>query len=71
MMSRLMCKRILLSGSVLVALEICYLFLKLTALPSPKIVPYSDLIANLQNGSVTKVLIENGPRRTYYNNKLA
>ncbi|KAJ9173106.1 hypothetical protein P3X46_016276 [Hevea brasiliensis] len=36
----------------------CYLFLRLTALPSPKIVPYSDLVTSLQNGSVTKVLLK-------------
>ncbi|KAF4348087.1 hypothetical protein F8388_010050 [Cannabis sativa] len=63
-------RRVLLSGSISVALGMCYLFLKLTALPSPKVVPYSDLIANLQNGSVTKVLIEEGSRRIYYNTNL-
>ncbi|XP_054789578.1 probable inactive ATP-dependent zinc metalloprotease FTSHI 3, chloroplastic [Prosopis cineraria] len=55
------------STSVSIVLGLCYLFLKLTALPSPKIVPYSDLITNLQNGSVTRVLLEEGSRRIYYN----
>ncbi|KAK9271526.1 hypothetical protein L1049_001886 [Liquidambar formosana] len=56
-----------LSTLISVALGLCYLFLKLTALPSPKIVPYSDLITSLQNGSVVKVLLEEGSRRIYYN----
>lgn len=55
------------STLISVALGLCYLFLKSTAMPSPKIVPYSDLIASLQNGSVTKVLLEEGSRRIYYN----
>ncbi|PON45855.1 Spastin [Trema orientale] len=63
-------RKVFLSGSLSVALGMCYLFLKLTALPSPKMVPYSDLIANLQNGSVTKVLLEEGSRRIYYNTNL-
>ncbi|KAF7822334.1 putative inactive ATP-dependent zinc metalloprotease FTSHI 3, chloroplastic [Senna tora] len=55
------------STSVSIVLGLCYLFLKLTALPSPKIVPYSDLITNLQSGSVTRVLLEEGSRQIYYN----
>ncbi|KAK4279948.1 hypothetical protein QN277_011642 [Acacia crassicarpa] len=55
------------STSVSIVLGLCYMFLKLTTLPSPTIVPYSDLITNLQSGSVTKVLIEEGSRRIYYN----
>ncbi|KAI9072860.1 hypothetical protein K1719_045178 [Acacia pycnantha] len=57
------------STSVSIVLGLCYLFLKFTALPSPIIVPYSDLITNLQSGSrsVTKVLREEGSRRIYYN----
>ncbi|GFY82885.1 cell division protein ftsH [Actinidia rufa] len=39
-------------------------------MPSPKVVPYSDLITSLQNGSVTKVLFEEGSRRIYYNTNL-
>ncbi|KAF9684064.1 hypothetical protein SADUNF_Sadunf04G0078800 [Salix dunnii] len=60
-------KRMTLYTSISVALGMCYLFLRLTALPSPKIVPYSELIASLQNGYVTKVLLEEGSRRIYYN----
>ena len=63
-------RKVLLSSSISVALGMCYLFLKLTALPSPTVVPYSDLIANLQNGSVTKVLLEEGSRRIYFNTNL-
>lgn len=60
-------KRVTLSASVSVALGLCYIFLKVTALPSPKLVPYSDLIMSLQDGNVTKVLLEEGSRRIYYN----
>jgi ATP-dependent Zn protease len=60
-------RRMTLYTSISVALGMCYLFLRLTALPSPKIVPYSELIASLQNGYVTNVLFEEGSRRIYYN----
>ncbi|MFS8017082.1 putative AAA+ ATPase domain, ATPase, AAA-type, core, peptidase M41, FtsH extracellular [Helianthus anomalus] len=60
-------KKVTLYTSVSVVLGLCYLFLKLTAVPSPKIVPYSDLITNLHSGSVMKVLFEEGSRRIYYN----
>ncbi|KAL3723356.1 hypothetical protein ACJRO7_035529 [Eucalyptus globulus] len=60
-------KRVTLSASVSVALGLCYTFLKVTALPSPKLVPYSVLIMSLQDGNVTKVLLEEGSRRIYYN----
>ncbi|KAG6777524.1 hypothetical protein POTOM_017349 [Populus tomentosa] len=60
-------KRMTLYTSISLALGMCYLFLRLTALPSPKIVPYSELIASLQNGYVTNVLFEEGSRRIYYN----
>lgn len=63
-------RRVTFSAAISVALGLCYLFLKVTALPSPKMVPYSDLIMSLQNGSVTKVLIEEGSRRIYYNTNL-
>ncbi|KAI4352313.1 hypothetical protein L6164_006577 [Bauhinia variegata] len=53
--------------STSIVLGLCFLFLKLTALPSAKIVPYSDLIKSLQSGSVAKVLVEEGSRRIYYN----
>ncbi|GAV60059.1 AAA domain-containing protein/FtsH_ext domain-containing protein, partial [Cephalotus follicularis] len=60
-------KRVTLYTSISIALGLCYLFLKLTTSPSPKVVSYSELIASLQNGSVTRVLIEEGSRRIYYN----
>ncbi|KAJ0454640.1 putative peptidase M41, FtsH extracellular, P-loop containing nucleoside triphosphate hydrolase [Helianthus annuus] len=60
-------RKVTLYTSVSVVLGLCYLFLKLTAVPSPKIVPYSDLITNLHSGSVMKVLFEEGSRRIYYN----
>ncbi|XP_020203499.1 probable inactive ATP-dependent zinc metalloprotease FTSHI 3, chloroplastic [Cajanus cajan] len=57
------------SASLSVVFSLCFLFLKLTALPPPKSVPYSDLITSLQNGYVEKVLVEEGSRRIYYNMK--
>lgn len=63
-------KRVTFSTSVSVVLGLCFLFLKITAMPTPKVAPYSDLIMSLQNGSVTKVLFEEGTRRIYYNTKL-
>lgn len=60
-------RRVTLSTLISVALGLCYLLLKLTASPSPKMVPYSDLILSLENGSVTKVLLEEGSRRIHYN----
>jgi len=63
-------KRVTLAATVVVALGICYLFVKIMAIPSPKIVPYSDLVMRLQTGSVTKVLFEEGSRRIYFNSKV-
>ncbi|CBI16888.3 unnamed protein product, partial [Vitis vinifera] len=60
-------KRVTLTTAISVALGLFYLFLKLTTLPSPKIVPYSDLVTSLQSGVVTNVLFEEGSRRIYYN----
>lgn len=60
-------RRVTLYSMISLSLGMCYLFLKLTALPSPKIVPYSELIASLQSGTVTKVLLEEGSRRIYFN----
>ncbi|XP_009620939.1 putative inactive ATP-dependent zinc metalloprotease FTSHI 3, chloroplastic [Nicotiana tabacum] len=60
-------RRVTLSTSISVVLGLCYLFLRLTATPSPKVVPYSDLITSLQGGTVTKVQFEEGTRRIYYN----
>lgn len=63
-------KRVTFSTSVSIVLGLCFLFLKLTAMPNPKGVPYSDLITSLQNGSVSKVLFEEGTRRIYYNSNV-
>lgn len=60
-------RRVTLFTSISVALGMCYLFLRLTAMPSPKMVPYSELITSIRNESVTKVLLEEGSRRIYYN----
>ncbi|KAB1211084.1 ATP-dependent zinc metalloprotease FtsH [Morella rubra] len=60
-------RRVFLSTSISLALGAFCLFLKLSALPAPKVVPYSDLILSLQNGSVSRVLLEEGSRRIFYN----
>lgn len=63
-------KKVALVTSVSVALGICYLFVKIMTIPSPRIVPYSDLVMSLQTGSVSKVLFEEGSRRIYFNSKV-
>ncbi|KAK2984298.1 hypothetical protein RJ640_026521 [Escallonia rubra] len=63
-------RRLTISSAISVVLGLCYLFLRLTAMPSPKVVPYSDLITSLQSGVVMKVLFEEGSRRIYYNTNL-
>ncbi|KAL8475963.1 hypothetical protein ACS0TY_028576 [Phlomoides rotata] len=63
-------KRVTFSTSVSIVLGLCFLLLKLTATPTPKVVPYSDLIMSIQNGSVEKVLFEEGTRSIFYNSKL-
>lgn len=63
-------KRVTLATTVMIALGVCYLFVKLMAIPSPKIVPYSNLVMRLQSGSVAKVLFEEGSRRIYFNSKV-
>ncbi|KAG9448673.1 hypothetical protein H6P81_008638 [Aristolochia fimbriata] len=60
-------KRVTLSTFVPFGLGFFYLLLKLSAVPSPQTVPYSDLIMTLQTGTVTKVLFEEGSRRIFYN----
>ncbi|KAJ0237241.1 inactive ATP-dependent zinc metalloprotease FTSHI 3 [Hirschfeldia incana] len=60
-------KRVILSTGVAVIFGLCYLFLRLTSVPSPSVVPYSDFVTNLRGGSVSKVLLEEGSRRIYYN----
>ncbi|TMW99640.1 hypothetical protein EJD97_002231 [Solanum chilense] len=67
---RMNSRRVALSTSISVILGLCYLFLRLTATHSPKVVPYSDLITSLQGGSVSKVQFEEGTRRIYYNTNL-
>ncbi|MQL88582.1 hypothetical protein Taro_021138 [Colocasia esculenta] len=57
----------ILATSVILALGLSALFLKVTAVPSPKTVQYSNLIADLQGGYVSKVLFEEGSRRIFYN----
>lgn len=51
-------------GSVL---GICYLAVKLTAVPSPVMVPYSDFVRSLQAGTVTSALFEEGSHKIFYN----
>lgn len=60
-------RRVTVTSFVAVVLGICYLFLKLTAVPLPKAVPYSDLVKNLETGIVANVLFEEGSRRIFYN----
>lgn len=60
-------KRLTLSTSVPILLGLCFLFLKITSMSAPQVVPYSNLIMSLQNGCVSKVLFEEGTRRIYFN----
>ncbi|KAF3785287.1 putative inactive ATP-dependent zinc metalloprotease [Nymphaea thermarum] len=60
-------RNLIISSAIVSVFGLCYLFLRLTAVPSSKVVPYSDLIMNLQAGCVTKVLFEEGSRRIFYN----
>nr|QKY65087.1 chloroplast putative inactive ATP-dependent zinc metalloprotease FTSHI3 [Passiflora tenuiloba] len=60
-------KRVAFYSFISFLMGMCYMFLRLTATPSPKIVPYSDLVSSLQSGCVTNVLLEEGSRRIYYN----
>lgn len=60
-------RKVTLSASVSIVLGLCYLFLKITAVPPSKSVPYSDFITSVQSGTVTKVLLEEGSRRIYFN----
>lgn len=63
-------KKVTLATSISFALGVCYLFVKLMSIPSPKVVPYSDLVMSIQSGSASKVLFEEGSRRIYFNTKL-
>ncbi|PKA55130.1 ATP-dependent zinc metalloprotease FTSH 6, chloroplastic [Apostasia shenzhenica] len=60
-------KKATLSTLLSIAMAFCFLIMKLTAVPASKVVPYSDLISNLQSGGVSKVLFEEGSRRIFYN----
>ncbi|WZZ19032.1 hypothetical protein YC2023_112121 [Brassica napus] len=60
-------KRVILFTGVAVIFGLCYMFLRLTSVPTPSIVPYSDFVTNLRGGSVSKVLLEEGSPRIYYN----
>lgn len=60
---------LVLTSVVSISLGMCFMFLKMTATVPPKLVPYSDLVMNLQSGSVTNVLFEEGSRNIYFNTK--
>lgn len=60
-------KKVTVSAAVSFALGLIFLFLKFTATPVSKVVPYSDLISNLRSGHVKSVLFEEGTRRIFYN----
>lgn len=60
-------KKVTVSAVVSFALGLIFLFLKFTATPVSKVVPYSDLISNLRSGHVKSVLFEEGTRRIFYN----
>lgn len=60
-------KKVTISAAVSFALGLIFLFLKFTATPVSKVVPYSDLISNLRSGHVNSVLFEEGTRRIFYN----
>ncbi|KAH7688755.1 P-loop containing nucleoside triphosphate hydrolase protein [Dioscorea alata] len=60
---------ITLSASMSAVLGFCFLFLKLTAVPASKVVPYSELVTELQSGHVTAVMFEEGSRRIFYNTR--
>ncbi|KAJ6817753.1 putative inactive ATP-dependent zinc metalloprotease FTSHI 3, chloroplastic [Iris pallida] len=60
-------KKVTLSTSVSTALGLVFLFLKATAVPTFKVVPYSDFVSNLEGGRVRTVLFEEGSRRIFYN----
>ncbi|KAL9271322.1 putative inactive ATP-dependent zinc metalloprotease FTSHI 3, chloroplastic [Drosera capensis] len=60
---------LVLTSVVSISLGMCFTFLKMTATVPPKLVLYSDLVMNLQSGSVTNVLFEEGSRNIYFNTK--
>ncbi|XP_074287335.1 putative inactive ATP-dependent zinc metalloprotease FTSHI 3, chloroplastic [Silene latifolia] len=62
-------KKVTIATSIVFAIGVCSLFVKILSVPCPKSVPYSDLVGNLQSGTVRKVLFEEGSRRIYFNTK--
>lgn len=60
-------RKVTVSTAISFAMGLIFLFLKFTAVPASKVVPYSDLISNLRSGQVTTVLFEEGSRRIFYN----
>ncbi|KAK4798438.1 hypothetical protein SAY86_030764 [Trapa natans] len=62
-------RKVTIAASISVVLGLCCVFLKVTAVPSPKALPYSDLIASLQSSEVTELLFEEGSRLVYYNTR--
>ncbi|CAM8987741.1 unnamed protein product [Rhodiola kirilowii] len=60
-------KKLTFSTLAALALGVCYVFLKLSAVPTPHIVPYSHLVSSIRDGSVTNVLLEEGSKRIYFN----
>lgn len=60
-------RQVKLSTAVGTVLGICYLAVKLAAVPSPVMVPYSDFVRSLQAGTVTSVLFEEGSHKIFYN----
>ncbi|KAL9230127.1 hypothetical protein vseg_005516 [Gypsophila vaccaria] len=63
-------RKVTIATSVSFALGVCVLFVKILSIPSPKSVPYSDLVGSLRNGCVSKLLFEEGSRRIYFNRKV-
>ncbi|GAU36098.1 hypothetical protein TSUD_277080 [Trifolium subterraneum] len=59
-------RRVAFYTSFSIVFTLCFMFLKFTKPPHADIVPYSDLIASIQDGSVAKVLVEEGSRRIFY-----
>lgn len=62
-------RKVTIAASASLVLLLCYVFLKVTAVPSPKAVPYSKLVTSLQSAEVTEVLFEEGSRLVYYNTR--
>lgn len=59
-------KKVMISAMISVSLALCILLLKLTSMPTPKLVCYSDFVTKLQNGGISEVLFEEGTPRILY-----